>query len=197
MGRLENISGVVLAGGQNKRFPSLKAFIEIDGVAIIDRTLSLMAGLFDEIIISTNQPEIFFPKCEVLIGDVLPERGPATGVLSCLMNIKNERAFFAACDMPFIDAELIELLALCPSEYDAVVPLHMGRPEPLAAIYHKRIIPVLAKSIENGVKSLAAILKTINTKYVAENDVQKTDPHGRGFININTPEDLSYIDNRR
>lgn len=189
-GKVENCSGVVLAGGENKRFPSLKAFIEIDGEAIIDRTLRLMSTLFDEVIISTNQPDLYFPKCENLIGDVLvTEKGPATGILSCLLNIRNDRALFIACDMPFVKEELIALLVSFPPDYDAVVPLHMGRPEPLVALYHKRIVPVLENAICNGVKSLAEILKKINVRYV--------EAEGRSFININTPEDLQNIDNRR
>ncbi|KWT92810.1 molybdenum cofactor guanylyltransferase [Candidatus Magnetominusculus xianensis] len=191
-----NISGVVLAGGENKRFPSLKAFIEIGGQTIIDRNLHLLAGFFDEIIISTNQPDIYFPKAEILIGDVLTEKGPATGILSCLLNCRNDRAFFVACDMPFVKEELIALITSYPEDYDAVVPLYLGRPQPLAALYHKRIVPMLEKSISNGVKSLAAILKTINVRYVEEELVQQADSAGLSFININTPEDLLYIDNR-
>ncbi|MBF0568433.1 MAG: molybdenum cofactor guanylyltransferase [Nitrospirae bacterium] len=197
MSHLEGISGVVLAGGENTRFPSPKAFIEIGGEAIIDRSLRLMAALFDEIIISTNQPEMYFPKCEVLIGDVSTQRGPATGILSCLLNIRNDRAFFMACDMPFVNPKLIALLASCSLNYDAVVPFHMGRPEPLIAVYHRRIVPTLDKSIGDGVKSLAAILKTINTKYVEEEQLRRVDEDGRSFININTPADLLNIDNRR
>ncbi|MBF0554615.1 MAG: molybdenum cofactor guanylyltransferase [Nitrospirae bacterium] len=196
MSCLENISGVILAGGENKRFPSLKAFIEIDGEAIIDRSLRLLSGLFDEILISTNQPDVYFSKCEVLIGDVLTERGPATGILSCLLSIRNDRAFFMACDMPFVNPELIQVLASYSEDYDAVVPCHMGRPEPLIAVYHKRIIPMLRKSIGDGVKSLATILNNIKTKYVEEEQLRRADAKGRSFININTPEDLINIDNR-
>ncbi|MBF0458610.1 MAG: molybdenum cofactor guanylyltransferase [Nitrospirae bacterium] len=195
-GKVENCSGVVLAGGENKRFPSLKAFIEIDGEAIIDRTLRLMSTLFDEVIISTNQPDLYFPKCEILIGDVLAEKGPATGILSCLLNIRNDRGLFIACDMPYIKEELIEMLVSFAGDYDAVVPLHMGRPEPLIALYHKRIVPVLENAISEGVKSLSEILKRINTRYVKDEQVSEADAEGRSFININTPEDLQNIDNR-
>jgi molybdopterin-guanine dinucleotide biosynthesis protein A len=197
MGRVErNISGVVLAGGENKRFPYLKAFVEVGGEAIIDRSLRLLAVLFDEVIISTNQPDVYFPKCPFLIGDILAEKGPATGILSCLLNIRNDRAFFAACDMPFIKEELIALLASYPAEFDAVVPVHRGRPEPLMAVYHKRIVPTLEKSIRDGVKSLTAILKIIDTKYVEREQLLRVDAEGRSFININTPEDLIHIDKR-
>jgi molybdopterin-guanine dinucleotide biosynthesis protein A len=194
--QVEGVSGVVLAGGENKRFPYLKAFIEIGGEAIIDRNLRMLARLFDEVLISTNQPDIYFPKCPLLIGDVLPEKGPATGILSCLLNTRHDRAFFMACDMPFANEQLIALIASYPGDYDAVVPVHNGRPEPLMAVYHKRILPTLEKSIRDGVKSLTAILKIINTMYVGQDQLHSIDAEGRSFININTPEDLIHIDKR-
>ncbi|MBF0318845.1 MAG: molybdenum cofactor guanylyltransferase [Nitrospirae bacterium] len=196
MNRVEGVSGVVLAGGENKRFPYLKAFIEIGGETIIDRNLRLMARLFDEVLISTNQPDIYFSRCPALIGDVLTEKGPATGILSCLLNIRHDRAFFMACDMPFANEQLIMLITSYPGDYDAVVPVNNGRPEPLLAVYHKRIIPALQKSIRDGVKSLTAIIKTINTKHIVQEQIHQVDAEGRSFININTPEDLIHIDTR-
>jgi molybdopterin-guanine dinucleotide biosynthesis protein A len=52
------ISGVILAGGSNKRFGGItKANVVIDGETIISRIISTISDLFDEIIIVTNKPE--------------------------------------------------------------------------------------------------------------------------------------------
>ena len=54
------ISGVILAGGSNKRFGGItKANVVIGGECIISRIISTISGLFDEIIIVTNKPEEF------------------------------------------------------------------------------------------------------------------------------------------
>ena len=53
-----DISGVILSGGQNRRMRGLnKAFIDIDGKIIIDKTITLFKDLFKEVIIVTNCPE--------------------------------------------------------------------------------------------------------------------------------------------
>ena len=57
---INNISGVILAGGANKRFNGIiKAKIIIDGNTIISRIIEIFSEIFDEIIIVTNTPEEF------------------------------------------------------------------------------------------------------------------------------------------
>ncbi|MEF9475741.1 MAG: nucleotidyltransferase family protein, partial [Candidatus Mariimomonas ferrooxydans] len=56
---LKGCTGVILAGGENRRLPVLKSFIEIDGEKIIERNLKIMKNLFNEVFIVTNQPEVY------------------------------------------------------------------------------------------------------------------------------------------
>jgi molybdopterin-guanine dinucleotide biosynthesis protein A len=52
---VHNISGVILAGGSNKRFTGMtKANIVIGGKTIISRIMEIIRDIFDEIIIVTN-----------------------------------------------------------------------------------------------------------------------------------------------
>jgi molybdopterin-guanine dinucleotide biosynthesis protein A len=47
-----NMAASVLAGGKNSRmYGRNKAFIEMNGTPIIQRTIKLLAGIFEEIII--------------------------------------------------------------------------------------------------------------------------------------------------
>ncbi|MBN1471350.1 MAG: NTP transferase domain-containing protein, partial [Syntrophaceae bacterium] len=49
-----NITGIILAGGKNSRMGLNKAFLEIDGKRLIDRTFAVYRQIFSEIIIVTN-----------------------------------------------------------------------------------------------------------------------------------------------
>ena len=51
------MTGVILAGGKNSRIGLNKAFLEIGGKKIIDRTIEIYKKIFDEILIITNTPE--------------------------------------------------------------------------------------------------------------------------------------------
>lgn len=194
------MTGVILAGGQNTRYPEKKAFIEIKGQTILSRTLKIFQAVFDQILISTNEPSDFFFTGLPLIGDVYNVHGPMTGILSCLLNAEGEQIFVTACDMPFINENLIRYITSIPNDYDsqgdtqdAIVPLLQSIPQPLFALYHKRLIPILHRCIKDGTLSLKEMLRQINCTYIKEELIRSIDIEEKNFININTPTDFKNV----
>jgi molybdopterin-guanine dinucleotide biosynthesis protein A len=194
-----DIAAVILAGGENRRFPSLKGFIEINGVPLIRRTLDLLSGMFREVFISTNAPESYFHLGYPLIGDVLPSRGPMSGIYTTLLNARSEAVLVVACDMPFPGAAVINLLAQRyaaarqSGSVQAVVPVYDNKPQPLLGIYTKAMLPRLEENIMNGKTALGRFLQEEGVHFVDEISVRAADPEGRSFININTVEDYDKV----
>ncbi len=191
---MKNITGVFLAGGENTRFPATKSFIRIDGERVVERSLGLLRGCFEEVLISTNSPELYFYTMAPLIGDIINTRGPISGILSCLLNSRHEHIFVMACDMPFVKRGVIELIVSKMSQYDAIVPLIQSETQPLLAVYGRSVIPAIEEHIQRKEKSLRRLLDEINVYYVAEEDIRRVDRELESFININTLEDLNNID---
>ncbi|MDP3048697.1 MAG: molybdenum cofactor guanylyltransferase [Thermodesulfovibrionales bacterium] len=104
------MTGTILAGGENRRIPLLKGHIEINEKKIIDSSVNLMRNLFGRVVISTNSPELYFYCGVPMIGDVINQRGPLTGIFSVLSNIKDDAIFVVACDMPFLSEKLIRYM---------------------------------------------------------------------------------------
>jgi len=184
--------GIILAGGENQRISLLKGHIEINGKRIIDSSVRLLKNFFDKVVISTNLPESFF-YCRVpMIGDVIEQRGPMTGIFSVLLNTKCD-IFVTACDMPFIEPELISLLitrySSLEDNWDAAIPVFEGKPQPLLGIYSKNIISSVEGRLNKGMGSLRDILVELKVLYIKETIVREIDPEGRSFVNINTMED--------
>lgn len=185
------MDAIILAGGENKRFPVIKGFLEISGKRIIERNIELLKGIFDRVIISTNNPELYFYLGVLMVGDVVEYRGPMTGILSGLTIPEVSEVFVTACDMPFINAELIKYIVdKWEKEYDALIPIFDDKPQPLLGIYSKRIAKSMEQSIINGERSLREFLQGINVFYINEEEVRNIDPESRSFININTIEDF-------
>jgi molybdopterin-guanine dinucleotide biosynthesis protein A len=197
--RLGGITGLILAGGQNTRFPTQKAFIRIKGVPIIERSLEIMRSLFRNVLISTNTPEAFFSLGTTLVGDVLPSRGPMAGIYTALINSDSPSVFVVACDMPFIDSRVIRLVSerysyqLKKGPLDAVIPLFKGDPQPLFGIYCNSVISALEEGILSDRVALRQFLRDIQVCYVEEAEVRAIDPEGRSFININTMDDYEMV----
>ncbi|RJQ48469.1 MAG: molybdenum cofactor guanylyltransferase [Nitrospiraceae bacterium] len=212
---LKDCTGVILAGGENKRMPVLKGFIEVEGKKIIERNVKTLKQLFKEVFIVTNQPELYVHLGVPLLGDAHNTRGPMTGVFTALLNASHEWIFVSACDMPFIRPALIRYMAderytpACldiikkssagsfdavsgEGIYHAVVPLIHYKAEPLFAFYSNKIMGSLERFVLSGKKSIKDFLLNHDkrVKYITSECIKGADPEARSFINLNTPEDI-------
>jgi molybdopterin-guanine dinucleotide biosynthesis protein A len=169
------MDALILAGGENKRLPLIKGFLEINGKKIIESNTKLLKRIFDRVIISTNNPELYFYLGVLMVGDIMKYRGPMTGIFSVLAIPEVSEIFVTPCDMPFLNA---------------VIPVFDKRPQPLLGIYSKRIIRKLEEAIKHGKRSLREFLQEVDVLYIEEEIVRSMDREGRSFININTMEDF-------
>ena len=198
-GSLEEIVGIILAGGRNSRFPIQKGFIKIGGIAIIEQNLRLMRSLFSNVMISTNMPESYFNFGAPLVGDVLPSRGPMSGIFSALINSYDAAVFVVACDMPFVETGVISLVCgkykerSLKERFDAAIPIFCEEPQPLFGVYCNTALQALEEGIINDRVSLKLFLNEIRTLYIDEADVRAADPQGNSFVNINTLDDYRMI----
>lgn len=184
------MDAVILAGGENTRIPVPKGFLCVDGQPIIERNIRLLSELCDTIYVSTNDPEAYFSTGAILIGDVLPVKGPMTGIYSVLRLPEVRVVFVTACDMPFINVILMRYVMDQWTEgRDAVIPIFRNKPEPLFGVYAKTCVPVMEDCLSRGERGLQSFLERISVLYVSEAEVRRRDPDGKSFVNINTLED--------
>jgi molybdopterin-guanine dinucleotide biosynthesis protein A len=190
-----NISGVILAGGENSRFGGKsKAGIEIGGKRIITRIIDTISGIFGEIVIVSNSPIDAAEVCNYkTVKDIIRHAGPLGGIHAGICASSNEYVFVFACDMPFLDKQLINRQIELAEEggYDAVVPLNGDKPEPLHSVYRTSILPNLEKFLsEPGKPSIIRFLSGLKVNYMnVENRGKEINP----FTNINYPSDLEAI----
>lgn len=190
---MTGIAVAILAGGKNTRMRGKnKAFVSIGGIPIIRRTLSIFREIFKEIIIVTNSPRDFsvFKKGSIITSDLIKNSGPLAGIYSALSVTTQEAVFFVACDMPFLHNGFIQEQINCfrKSRCDCLLPRIGNLAQPIHAIYKKSLESDIRKFIlDNQDRSLAAFLKTVNTRYL---DLENSEFYRRIFMNVNTPEDL-------
>ncbi|MCX8031556.1 MAG: molybdenum cofactor guanylyltransferase [Thermodesulfovibrionales bacterium] len=189
------LSGVVLAGGENSRFPILKGFLKIDGITIIEKNIHILQTLCKDVLISTNKPELYFKFKVNMIADLYPASGPMAGIHSSLINAIYDNLLVIACDMPFLNSNLLAYLIKKHFEGNnlATIPSFRNKIQPLCGIYNKKIIPPLEKHLEDRKNSLYLFLKDIKINIINEKEIKNIDPFGHTFININTIDDFETI----
>jgi molybdopterin-guanine dinucleotide biosynthesis protein A len=170
--------------------PVLKAFIKVGNRSIIERSLDTYRDLFIHTTIITNQPEHYSQFGITMLGDIHDIRGPMTGIFTSLMNSSEPWVFVSACDMPFLNRDLIEYMASQRPGHDAVVPLYKGSPEPLHAFYSARLTTSMENALLSGKRALKDFLRTKKVNYLSVTDMKKFDPEVKSLINLNTPQDI-------
>lgn len=186
------ITGVILAGGLNKRFNGQnKAFIRLDGQVIIERLYRLFKDLFDEIIIVTNSP-FFFSGFDCLIAaDLFSFRASLTGIHTGLFYASCDHIFVCACDTPFVKTTLIEtVLEATHPPVGATMPATSAGLEPLCAVYAKKCLPLVERHITRNQMKIQRVFGKKRIREISEKKLRQADPDLVSFFNINRPEDL-------
>lgn len=174
-------------GGQNK------AFIKIAGEPIIRRIHSLFQKLFKEIIIVTNQKELFSDLNAKVYEDLIPNRGALIGLYTGLFFSSYPYSFCVACDMPFLSEKVIRYLISHIGDEDVILPKTSDGFQPLHAIYSKNCQGAINKILEEGKNKILDFYPLVKVKIIEEYQFKNLDPELKSFININTPEELSIF----
>ena len=186
-------TGIILAGGKNLRMGQNKAFIEVQGERIIDRTRKIFGELFAEVLLVTNSPGDYLDLKLRVVTDLYPEKGSLGGVFTGLFHASFSHAFVAACDMPFLNRDLISHLASLSPGYDIVIPRTEDGLQPLHAVYSRRCMPFMEDLLRQGNLKILDFFHRVKKREVPPEEILPFDPQMTSFLNLNTPEDLDRI----
>jgi molybdopterin-guanine dinucleotide biosynthesis protein A len=186
-------TGILLAGGKSSRMKKNKAFLELEGKPLVERSLTVLQAVFTEVLISSNKPELYAGYEVPVILDEILGRGPLEGLYQGLKAATYDEVFFVACDMPFLRVELIRFMSSWIPAYDVVVPQLQSGLHPLHAFYHRRCLPSIKNNLEAGRLKIIDFYPSCSVRYVEETELQAFSDLSKVFCNVNTPEDWSAI----
>lgn len=185
-------TGIVLAGGMSSRFGVNKALIPWKGSRLIESVLDRLTALFPATLVLVKNPEEFHfldrPGVQVR-KDLIRENHPLGGILSGLMYAETDYVFVCACDMPYIQSELIKALCRVRDGFDVAVPVWNGRPQPLCGIYSKRCVESIESMIDRENYKVFELYDDVRTRYIDEEEVKVIDPQGLSFVDVDTADD--------
>ena len=186
----KNVTGVILAGGKSIRYGRNKALVEVDGTRLIERVISVMRPLFEDLIIITNTPYEYDYLQLPMHGDLIKGLGPLGGVYTGLEAISSESGFFVACDMPFLQSDLIRHMVEIKGDFDAVIPKVDWKIEPLHAIYSRNCLPAIKRLIDAQGYQIIKFFDNVRVRYMEEREIRSFDLELKSFLNVNSPEEL-------
>ena len=189
----KDVSGVVLVGGKSSRYGSNKALAQLHGVPLIERVLGVMGRVFENLVLITNTPDEYAHLGLPMHEDIIKGLGPIGGIYTGLNVMPDDAGFFVACDMPFLNHDLIHYMVTERGSSDVVVPRIKGMVESLHALYSKGCLSPVKRLIESREYQIFQIFNDVSVQYIDEDKIRRFDPALRCFININRPEELKNI----
>lgn len=190
---IADATGAILAGGRGTRLGGVrKALLVMEGRPLLAHTLALYARVFPSALVIANEPGVYESFGARVAGDPIADRGAPGGLFAALSACPTPWLFLAACDMPALDARVIEALAGRREGAQAVVATIAGRPEPLHAFWSAAAAPALERLLRDGEPSFRDLLAQLPHERVPIEELEREVPGAAAsFSNVNTPAELA------
>ena len=153
------LTGVLLVGGESRRFGSPKAHARFRGETLAERAWRLLGEACDERLAVGKRGELELPF--EVVDDGVDLRAPLAGVVAGLRAATHGICVFLPVDAPLVTAAI--LLTLGNACRDGARPA--STPAPCA--FAKRVLPQLEARLAGEDASLAGALRAVDTAVVA------------------------------
>jgi molybdopterin-guanine dinucleotide biosynthesis protein A len=182
-------SVAILAGGHSRRMGQEKALLPVGGRPVIQRVLWSIADLSDDLLIVTNTPDMYRHLGQRMVSDVYPGKGALGGIYTAISAALHPHCLIVACDMPFLNTDLLSHLMTLSAGFDVVIPLIQEFPETMHAIYGKACLEPIERRLLGDQLKIVDFFDDVRVQYVPREEVARYDPTFRSFLNMNTPDD--------
>jgi len=183
--------GVVLAGGEGRRFGEPKGDIVLGGSTLAERAARALKPLCGGVIVSIAKGSANpAPGCPP-VEDQGPRRGPLGGIAAAFASTGQADLLVLACDYPAVGTSFLRsLVAAAEGAGDLVFPVDAaGRDHPLVALWRRAAEPVVLAALLEKAYKVQAVLPDLEVRrlpaQVFPNFNLKT-----VLANVNWPEDL-------
>ncbi|MEK7808275.1 MAG: molybdenum cofactor guanylyltransferase [Chloroflexota bacterium] len=199
---MNKTSIAILSGGKSSRMGTDKALLPIEGKTMIEHIIAQVKDIGDEVIVITNTPEGYKFLNLPIFTDVIPDKGALGGLYTAIDAASHPYTLILACDMPFVNRDLLRYMISLAPEADAVIPKiaapdgekkKSGMAEPLRAIYSKACLAPIRKCIDEDNLKMIAFFKDVKLRWIDEEEIRKFDAELVTFMNANTPEEFERM----
>jgi molybdenum cofactor guanylyltransferase len=188
-----NVSAAIMAGGKSRRMGRDKAWLDLgDGRPIVRRVIDVARQVADETFLVAND-ERFFALGLPVVPDRFPDGGVLGAIATGLAAAAHDRVVVVACDMPFLQADVLRFLIERCDGWDAVVPKVGEELETLHAVYTRACVAPIERALAAGGRRVTSFFADVRVRTIGEADLRDLDPDLRSVTNVNTPEELARV----
>ena len=190
-----DVAAAILAGGTARRFGGRdKSRLVVRGRSIIVRQVEVLQRVAAQICIVANDASRFADLGLDVHPDLVPGAGAMGGIYTALEVSRADRVVVVACDMPFLDAAVLNRLVDLAAGADAAWVRSAGGPEPLLACYQRAARFAVRKAMDGGRLKLADLGAVLHVRELAADDLKAFGRVDELLANLNSPADHSKVE---
>ncbi|RNF41160.1 molybdenum cofactor guanylyltransferase [Planococcus salinus] len=181
--------GILLAGGQSRRYGSPKAFAVLEGKYFYERAYEALTAVSDHVVV-VSRPELIsdFRAGMDVITDLpsVAGKGPLAGIYTAMSERPAECYVVLPCDMPYIgQKELTVFMQLSNNAADITAVRTDSERIPLFSRWNGNMKELLERELDDGQLGVMSFLKKVTTDWM---DASRIHPDKHIFRNINTSD---------
>ncbi len=191
----EQITGVILAGGQGRRMGGIdKGLQELQGRPMTQWVLERLAPQVGSVLINANRNLERYAEfgCEVLPDRIAGFAGPLAGLQAALAHATTPLLVTAPCDSPLLPADLVARLhaALTAGNAQLAVARTGERVHRAFCLVRRELLPQLDAFLAAGERKVGLWHASLKVAEVA------FDHEADAFSNVNSAEELLALQNK-
>ncbi len=188
---MEDIGGIILAGGKSSRMGQDKGLMSIDNKAMVEHIIKEfnLAGV-NELNIISNNPD-YDKFSHPVYEDIIKEKGPLGGIYTGLHHTTKTWNIIVPCDTPKIKAKYFDLLIKEKAKSPIQVLKSRDKTHFLIGIIHHSVKNLIKEQIENGELRVETWIKNLGGRII--NLEEHIDFEESDFVNLNTINEYNKI----
>jgi len=210
----DDVVAIVPAGGRSKRLAGIvpaggKAAVSIRGESLLGHVCRTLSGHAGRVIVVAAAEQLLppLPVPVEVVRDRQPEGGPLAAIRDGLAHALTAGfppriAVVASCDVPALAPQVVRLLIERARAGAAawVVPLVGGHPQVLVSALATSLADRLAAGLAAGIRSPRRLVAEMlaadpaSVAWLSEEELARVDPCLASFADIDTPADLSRLE---
>ncbi|MDG2149405.1 MAG: NTP transferase domain-containing protein [Planctomycetota bacterium] len=193
-----DLSVIVLAGGDAKRFGGRKADRPLGSGRLMDRVLDVAHAVSDDVLLLGRDRGLEAPGVRRL-PDESALRGPLAGLAAGLRAARNAWSLLLPCDMPHARTEVVSKLWSARGNLSSAraVTVHSGgMSQPFHALYHRDVLSEVLAVGHSSRPSLRSLLADLAAQgRLLDIHVESLGSHADGHFleDVDTPADFARL----
>lgn len=191
----EDVTGVLLCGGESRRMGRDKAMLEFAGRRLIEYPLAALRGVAGTVLIASGRSPRYAEFGLRIVLDTDDDVGPLGGLLAGLTAARTKWVAVLACDMPRASSAVLSALlaeALRKDLDACLLELERGT-QPMFAVYRREVCArAVRDAIARGERRMVSFHSELRLGVLRASELG---PQVEGeATNVNTPDELSRLE---